>query len=98
MDSDESAMPEREIVAVTLSKDSRGRLGVKITGTPAGIYIGDFDPSGVMVVSGRLTPGDRIIAVNGRSLENVSYNTTLELIKKSPKNVQFLVSQLKASS
>ncbi|CAB4068730.1 PTPN13 [Lepeophtheirus salmonis] len=97
MESDESSQPEREIVAVVLSKDSRGRLGVKITGTPSGIYIGDFDPSGVMVVEGRLKSGDRIIAVNGRSLENVSYNQTLELIKKSSKNVQFLVSQIKSS-
>ena len=43
----------------------------------------------------RIKKGDRLVAVNGRSLENVSYANAIDLIKKSGDSVHFLVSQLK---
>lgn len=89
----ETTEPERKIVPVTLTKDSQGRLGIKITGTPSGIYVDEVDP-GVALVDGILKDGDRLVAVNGRSLENVPYAGALELIRKSGNSVQFLVSQI----
>ncbi len=87
---------ERRIVSVTVAKDSAGRLGLKITGTPGGIYVDGVDRSAV-VVQGQLKLGDRLIAVNGRSLENVTYAAALDLIKSSDKHVNFLVSQIKTA-
>lgn len=92
----EESEPERQIVSVVLVKDNQGRLGLKITGTPSGIYIEDFDNDKVRFEgSNRLKQGDRLVAINGRSLENVTYSNALELVKKSDNFVQFLVSQIK---
>ena len=92
----EESQPERQIVSVVLVKDHQGRLGLKITGTPSGIYVEDFESGKVHVAgSNRLKRGDRIVAINGRSLENVSYANALELVRKSGSSVQFLVSQIR---
>jgi hypothetical protein len=92
----EESQPERQIVSVVLVKDYQGRLGLKITGTPSGIYVEDFESGKVHVAgSNRLKRGDRIVAINGRSLENVSYANALELVRKSGSSVQFLVSQIR---
>ncbi len=91
----ENTEPEREIVPVTVVKGQDGRLGLKITGTSHGIYVEDFDSSVVIIKDGNFKKGDRIVAVNNRSLENVSYPQALELIRKSGASVHFLVSQIK---
>ena len=80
--------PERRINCVTLHKDSTGKLGLKIAGTPCGIFVEE------LYTQTELRKGDRIVAINGRSLENVSYQSALELIKKSQSTVQFIVSQV----
>jgi hypothetical protein len=90
----EDSEPERKIVSVTLARDPLdGRLGLKITGTPSGVYVDTIE--GVNIVDGgKLISGDRLVAVNGRSLENVAYAGVLELIRKSERTVSFLVSQI----
>lgn len=93
METDES-QPERQIVPVTVTKDSQGRLGLKVTGLSSGIYVEDFDLT--VRMEGQFKKGDRIVAINGRSLENVKYENALELMRNSAsQNVQFLVSQIK---
>ena len=94
METDES-LPERQIVSVTIIKDLSGRLGLKITGDSSGIYIDDFDENNVKIEGNAMKKGDRLVAVNGRSLENVTYANAIDLIKKSGDSVHFLVSQLK---
>merc|ERR1712018_256607 len=91
--------PERKIVSVRLSKDENGRLGLKITGTPAGIYIEDLDTHTIHggndhTERSKLKQGDRILAINGRDLTNISYHNALDLIKRSGKHVEFVVSQI----
>ena len=95
----ETDLPERKIVSVKLCKDENGRLGLKITGTPDGIYVEDFDTHSIHGGSdnserSKLKNGDRILAINGRDLTNVSYQNALDLIKRSRKEVEFVVSQL----
>lgn len=92
-DNMESDEPERQIVSASLTKDASGRLGLKITGTPGGIYIEEIDAA-VARVDGCLKLGDRIVAINGRSLENVAYSGALDLIRRSGDTVHFLVSQM----
>ena len=94
METDET-LPERQIVSVTILKGEGGKLGLKITGDSSGIYIDDFDEAIVRMEGNRLKKGDRLVAVNGRSLENVSYANAIDLIKKSGESVHLLVSQLK---
>ena len=95
METDET-VAERQIVPVTVSKDFQGRLGLKVTGLSSGIYVDDFDNlRSTDRMEGTFKKGDRIVAINGRSLENVKYETALELMRNSGKNVQFLVSQIK---
>merc|ERR1719266_573910 len=58
METDE-ALPERQIVPATVIKDKNGRLGLKVTGVPSGIYVEDFDTNfvkmdGNMFKNGRL--------------------------------------------
>ncbi len=98
----EAGEPERQIVAVTVVKDAvTGKLGIKIAGTPAGVFIEEPGTLANVVTEGNtkgnLQRGDRLVAVNGRSLENVPYNTVLELIRRSPREVHFLVSQIKSN-
>ena len=38
--------------------------------------------------------GDRIVAINGRSLENVKYENAVDMMRRSDDTVQFLVSQI----
>ena len=98
-DAMETDGPERKIVSVRLSKDENGRLGLKITGTPAGIYVEDLDTQTIHGGNDhteriKLKQGDRILAINGRDLTNVSYHNALDLIKRSGKYVEFVVSQI----
>ena len=94
METDETALPERQIVPVTVIKDKSGRLGLKVTGVPSGIYVDDFDEKTIQKDGNTFKKGDRIVAINGRSLENVKYENALEMMRKSDNSVQFLVSQI----
>ena len=38
--------------------------------------------------------GDRIVAINGRSLENVKYESAVDMMRRADDTVQFLVSQI----
>ena len=96
METDETALPERQIVPVTVNKDrTTGRLGLKVTGLPSGIYVEDFDVRTVQRDGNMFKKGDRIVAINGRSLENVKYENALEMMRNASASVQFLVSQIK---
>ena len=79
----EEGEPERRITLVTMEKDPMGRLGIKISGTPSGIYIDNIDARVARIVSGHMMVGDRIIAVNKRSLEN--YYIALAIISAGDK-------------
>lgn len=96
METDE-ALPERQIIPVTVVKDAYGKIGLKVTGLASGIYVEEFDVNTVVKSCGgqMFKKGDRIVAINGTSLENVKYENALEMIRKSTSTVQFLVSQIK---
>ena len=78
-----------------MEKDNLGRLGIKISGTPSGIYVDNIDGDVARINSGHMKIGDRIIAVNNRSLENVNYYTALDIIRGAGHSINFLVSQLR---
>ena len=93
METDET-LPERQIVPVTVIKDKNGRLGLKVTGVPSGIYVEDFNVKFVKLDGNMFKKGDRIVAINGRSLENVKYESAVDMMRRADDTVQFLVSQI----
>jgi hypothetical protein len=77
--------PDRRTVSVRLNRNAvTGRLGVKISHTPSGIYVdsvehGDYEERGVLCKEvGRLGRGDRLLAVNGRSIEHLGMTSQIE--------------------
>jgi hypothetical protein len=76
--------PDRRTVSVRLNRNAvTGRLGVKISHTPSGIYVDSVEPNieekGVFCKEvGRLGRGDRLLAVNGRSIEHLGMTSQKE--------------------
>ncbi len=77
--------PDRRTVSVRLNRNAAtGRLGVKISHTPSGIYVDSVEPGsdeekGVFCKEvGRLGRGDRLLAVNGRSIEHLGMTSQIE--------------------
>jgi hypothetical protein len=50
----EAGEPERRIATVVMERDQAGRLGVKIGGTPSGVYVDRIDWAVARVASGSL--------------------------------------------
>jgi hypothetical protein len=67
--------PDRRTVTVRMRRSAAtGRLGVKISHTPSGIYVDTVEAdtaAGTATRGPRLCRGDRLLAVNGRSIEQL---------------------------
>ncbi|XP_063969005.1 tyrosine-protein phosphatase non-receptor type 13-like isoform X2 [Lytechinus pictus] len=96
-----SERPERDIIIVTLKKSPQKGLGLTIVGgensrsLDLGIFVRSIEPHGPAHRDGRLHVGDRIISINGQSLEGVGHRVAVDIIKNSPEVVQLIVSQPK---
>uniref|UniRef100_A0A0N7ZBQ6 PDZ domain-containing protein n=1 Tax=Scylla olivacea TaxID=85551 RepID=A0A0N7ZBQ6_SCYOL len=87
------ACVERRLASVTLHKKD-GSLGVMIAeGTDHGLYIQAVSPDGPAHQQGSLKPGDRVVGINGRSVENLPYSVAVDLLRQIPEKVTLLVSQ-----
>ncbi|XP_064176905.1 tyrosine-protein phosphatase non-receptor type 13 isoform X2 [Anguilla rostrata] len=93
------AMPEREIVCVSLKKDPKLGLGIIIIGEEntenldLGIFIASIVPDGPADKDGRIKPGGRLISLNKTSLEGVTFSSAAEIIQSCPDDVELIVSQ-----
>ena len=54
-----------------------------------GIFVTKIIDDGAAHVDGRLCVGDRLLAVNGRSLEEVTHDEAVAILKKTPAKVWF---------
>ena len=99
-----SPFASRQIVEVTLEKDPNHGIGLTIVGGETtskldlGIFIKTLTPQGPADTDGRIQPGDRLLAINGRSLEGVQHNEAVQLIRDSPSTIALLVSQIRLPS
>ncbi|XP_047470679.1 FERM and PDZ domain-containing protein 2-like isoform X2 [Penaeus chinensis] len=85
--------PERRLDTVTLLKKD-GSLGVMIAeGVDHGLYIQAVSPGGPAALQGTLKPGDRIVGINGRSVETLPYAAAVDLLRQISDSVTLLVSQ-----
>ncbi|XP_014094810.1 patj homolog [Bactrocera oleae] len=82
------ALPETEKLQVELTKDMNG-LGITIAGYVcekeelSGIFVKSVSPGSAADMSGRIRVNDRIIEVDGQSLQGFSNHQAVELLKKS---------------
>ncbi|XP_062443893.1 ras-associating and dilute domain-containing protein isoform X1 [Rhea pennata] len=58
-----------------------------------GIYVRTLIPEGPAAADGRLSVGDRILAVNGTSLIGADYQSAVDLIRSGGKKLRFLVAK-----
>ncbi|XP_059614834.1 patj homolog [Phlebotomus argentipes] len=84
----ELELPETERFTVELTKDSNG-LGITIAGYVcekeelSGIFVKSVSPGSAADVSGRIQVNDRIIEVDGQSLQGFSNHEAVDVLKKS---------------
>ncbi|XP_069049509.1 synaptojanin-2-binding protein isoform X2 [Lepisosteus oculatus] len=78
-----------------------GRLGFNIVGgtdqqyvfNDSGIYVAKIKENGAAAQDGRLQEGDKILAINGRRLENLSHSEAVELFRTAGEDVLLRVQQ-----
>ncbi|XP_068195076.1 synaptojanin-2-binding protein [Antennarius striatus] len=93
-----SLNPPNNIVNINLKRGPAG-LGFNIIGgvdqqyivNDSGIYVSKIKEDGVAALDGRLQEGDKILAINGISLENQTHKNAVELFKTSGEDVQLHV-------
>ena len=89
---------------VELQKDTVEGVGITIVGgentgkLDLGIFVRSVTPGGPADQDGRVHPGDRIIAINGQSLEGIPHHKAVDMIRESPPLVQLLLSQPQSSA
>ncbi|XP_069044948.1 FERM and PDZ domain-containing protein 2 isoform X3 [Lepisosteus oculatus] len=95
------AMPQREIICVSLKKDPKLGLGFVIVGDDStgkldlGIFIASIISDGPADKDGRIKPGGRLISLNKMSLEGVTFNTAAGILQNCPEDVELIISQPK---
>ncbi|XP_078070170.1 tyrosine-protein phosphatase non-receptor type 13 isoform X2 [Mustelus asterias] len=93
--------PERELRFIKLKKDVKHGLGFQIVGgektgkLDLGIFVTTIIPGGPAELDRSLNPGDRLISVNGVSLEGVTHDRAVEILQNAPEDVTLIVSQPK---
>ncbi|XP_016141613.1 ras-associating and dilute domain-containing protein [Sinocyclocheilus grahami] len=96
--SEESEIREEDVFVLELQRAACG-LGLMLAdgeespSTVSGIYIKSVLPDSPAALSQRLRAGDRILAVNGRSLVGVDYQTGRDLIQMSGERPRLLVAR-----
>ncbi|XP_074474220.1 tyrosine-protein phosphatase non-receptor type 13 isoform X2 [Sebastes fasciatus] len=85
-----------DLFDVELSKKDSS-LGISVTGgvnttvRHGGIYVKAIIPKGAAELDGRLQKGDRVVAVNGKSLEGATHQQAVEALRDTGQTVQLLL-------
>ncbi|XP_051503342.1 synaptojanin-2-binding protein-like [Myxocyprinus asiaticus] len=95
-----SAHSAPTVLDISLKRGPAG-LGFNIVGgvdqqyimNDSGIYVAKIKENGAAAQDGRLQEGDKILAINGRKLENLSHSAAVELFRSAGEDVQLSVQQ-----
>uniref|UniRef100_A0A673HXA3 Tyrosine-protein phosphatase non-receptor type 20 n=1 Tax=Sinocyclocheilus rhinocerous TaxID=307959 RepID=A0A673HXA3_9TELE len=68
-----------------------GKGGSNTTVRHGGIYIKGVIPKGAAELDGRIKKGDRVVAVNGKSLEGASHKQAVEMLRDTGQMVHLLM-------
>ena len=99
--SPESSAVEREVFDVILAKEPEFGIGITIVGGDInrkhdlGIFVKSVTVNGPAHRDSRIKPGDRILAINDRSVEGLPHHKAVKIIKKSSSHVKLKISQVK---
>lgn len=91
---------EKKIVLVNLLKTSKEGLGITIVGgedsnrISQGIFIKKIKPGSLCAKDGRLNEGDKIISVNGHSLETASHDEAVNVLRNAGNEIELIVSKM----
>ncbi|XP_072227811.1 tyrosine-protein phosphatase non-receptor type 13 isoform X2 [Leuresthes tenuis] len=82
-----------ELFDIELSKKDSG-LGISVTGgvnttvRHGGIYVKGLIPKGAAELDGRIQKGDRVVAVNGKTLEGATHQQAVDALRNTGQTVQ----------
>ncbi|XP_029921102.1 tyrosine-protein phosphatase non-receptor type 13 isoform X2 [Myripristis murdjan] len=85
-----------ELYDIELSKKDSS-LGISVTGgvntsvRHGGIYVKAIIPKGAAELDGRIQKGDRVVAVNGKSLEGATHKQAVETLRDTGQTVHLLL-------
>lgn len=93
--------PDEDIIEIVLAKRAAG-LGFSIAGgsdfpTQEGdssIYITMLIEHGAGAADGRLRVGDKLVEVNGQSMQNITHDAAVRILQTSPQQVRIVVARL----
>ncbi|XP_077354565.1 tyrosine-protein phosphatase non-receptor type 13 isoform X4 [Festucalex cinctus] len=91
-----SSLRPGELFDIELSKKDSS-LGISVTGgvnttiQHGGIYVKAIIPKGAAELDGRIHRGDRVVAVNGKSLEGASHQQAVDALRDTGQTVKLLL-------
>ncbi|XP_077478794.1 tyrosine-protein phosphatase non-receptor type 13 isoform X2 [Stigmatopora argus] len=91
-----SSLRPGELFDIELSKKDSS-LGISVTGgvnttiQHGGIYVKAILPQGAAELDGRIHRGDRVVAVNGKSLEGASHQQAVDVLRDTGQTVNLLL-------
>ncbi|XP_055720551.1 tyrosine-protein phosphatase non-receptor type 13 isoform X5 [Salvelinus fontinalis] len=91
-----SSLSPGDLFDVELSKKDSS-LGISVTGgvntsvKHGGVYVKAIIPKGAAELDGRIQKGDRVVAVNGKSLEGATHKQAVETLRDTGKMVHLLL-------
>ena len=86
--------PQTEIIDLERGPEGLGFSIVGGHGSPHGdlpIYVKTVFPQGAAASDGRLKRGDQIIAVNNQSLEGVTHEAAVAILKKTKGSIRLVI-------
>nr|XP_006812581.1 PREDICTED: tyrosine-protein phosphatase non-receptor type 13-like [Saccoglossus kowalevskii] len=95
--------PERDISIIKIKRDPEVGLGFTIVGgqnprsLDLGIFVKSIVPGGPAHKAGMLKAGDRLISVNGHSLEGITHQAAIERLTQAGDVVEIIASQQRSS-
>lgn len=89
-----------KVLDIQLKRGPAG-LGFNIVGgvdqqyvmNDSGIYVAKIKENGAAALDGRLREGDKILAINGHKLDNLSHNAAVDLFRSAGEDVVLRVQQ-----
>ncbi|XP_034402863.1 tyrosine-protein phosphatase non-receptor type 13 isoform X4 [Cyclopterus lumpus] len=68
-----------------------GKGGINTTVRHGGVYVKAIIPKGAADLDGRIQKGDRVVAVNGNSLEGATHQQAVEVLRETGQTVHLLL-------